>query len=61
MRSREKFSKTREILCLQDGDPAGFKKVFLDNVIDKYTFFMDIQLDRGQCSVIKYYYVKCFL
>ena len=42
MRSREKLSKTREILCLQDGDPAGFKKVFLDNVIGKYAFFMDI-------------------
>ena len=42
MRSRETLPKTREILCLQDGDPAGFKKVFLDNVIGKYAFFMDI-------------------
>ena len=42
MRSREKLRKTREILCSQDNDPAGFKNVFLDNVIGRYALLMDI-------------------
>ena len=39
---QRKTSKTREILCLQDNDPAGFKKVFVDNVSGIYALLMDI-------------------
>lgn len=42
MRSREKLPKTREILCSPDNDPAGFKNVFLDNVIDRFALLIDI-------------------
>ena len=42
MRSREKLPNTQEILCSQDNDPAGFKKVFLDNVMGRYGLLMDI-------------------
>ena len=41
---QRKTSKTREILC--SNDHAGFKKVFVDNVLGIYALLMDIWLNR---------------
>ena len=53
---QRKTSKTREILC--SNDHAGFKKVFVDNVLGIYALLMDIWLNRCYCIVMEYFYAK---
>ena len=37
MRSRNKPLEYRKVLCCRSDEPPGFGKVFLDNILGKYT------------------------